>query len=76
MIQCSVKRRIARIAGNFGLAFFGPLIASGIAQQVFHNTLEFSLTVAISAISATFTTGLAVSRELLEYGGRNETETT
>lgn len=62
------KRALARIFGNFGIAFFSPLVGGNIADTIFNVNMTFYQMMIIAVISATFTTGLAVSKEIAEYG--------
>ena len=59
---------IARILGNFGVGFFGPLVGSGVAQTFFHNLILFDQALMVAAISAALTTGLSASYEIRKYG--------
>jgi len=70
MTQCSHRRRIARILGNFGVSFLSPLASINIGTALLHNTtgIPFSETVLISLISAMIITGLSISREAIDYG--------
>jgi len=67
------KRRAARITGNFGVSFFGPLVGSGIAQSYFHSQIIFEQAIIVAIISASLTTGLSISYELRKYGEKSST---
>ena len=68
-MTCSIRvKAIARILGNFGIAFFSPLIGGNVADSVFNVDMTFIQVISVSLIAATFTTGLAISREAVEYG--------
>ena len=68
-MACSKRiKAIARILGNFGIAFFSPLIGGNVADTVFNIDITFIQVISVSLIAATFTTGLAISREAVEYG--------
>lgn len=62
------KRAVARIFGNFGIAFFSPLVGGNVADTIFNVNMTFTQMLIIAVISAIFTTGLAVSKEVAEYG--------
>ena len=62
------NRILARIAGNFGTAFFGPLLSGNAAEAIYEIGLSFEQILVISVLSATFTVGLMLSREVTEYG--------
>lgn len=62
------KRALARIFGNFGIAFFSPLVGGNVADTIFNVDMTFTQMLVIAVISAIFTTGLAVSKEVAEYG--------
>lgn len=64
------KRAAARIGGNFGVSFFGPLIAGNVASSIFDNALTFEQTIIIALLASTFQTGLAISKEAQAYGER------
>ena len=61
-------RAVARILGNFGVGFFGPLLASNVAISVFHSGLHFNETLIVAALASSFQTGLALSKEIQSYG--------
>jgi len=63
------KKSVARIVGNWGITFFGPLIG---VQLILGP--ELWQTLLVSAISSSFATGLTMSHELVKYG--NSTKTT
>jgi len=67
------KHRVARIGGNFGVAFFGPLVGSGVAQTYFQSQIVFEEALLVAFIAAALTTGLSVSYELRKYGERQST---
>lgn len=71
----SGKRVIARIAGNFGISFFSPLISGNLAEQVFEIGIDFQATLLIAGLSSFIVTGLALSKELRDWG-RSTTVTT
>jgi hypothetical protein len=61
-------RAAARIGGNFGVSFFGPLVAGNVAESLYHIGLQFEQTLTIALIASLFQTGLAVSKEVQSYG--------
>lgn len=63
-----MKRELARILGNFGISFFSPLVSGNVAQTVFNIDMTFKQVLIIALIAATFTTGLSISKEAMEYG--------
>jgi hypothetical protein len=69
----SGKRVIARIAGNFGISFFSPLISGNLAEQVFEIGIDFQATLLIAGLSSLIVTGLAMSKELRDWGRSNAT---
>ena len=66
------NKTIARLAGNFGVSFFAPLVGANVAESIYDTGLSFTETLIISAIAAAFTVGLACSRELVAYGEKRE----
>lgn len=62
------KRALARILGNFGVGFFGPLIASNAAESIYSIGITFEQSLIIAVLAATFQTGLALSKEVQSYG--------
>ena len=64
------KRALARILGNFGVSFFGPLVGGNVANSLFEVGLSFEQTVIIAAVASMFQTGLAISKEAQAYGER------
>lgn len=72
-MACSIRvKAIARILGNFGIAFFSPLIGGNVADTIFNIDITFIQVISVSFIAAIFTTGLAISREAVEYGKINK----
>lgn len=61
-------RILYRIAGNFGTAFFGPLLSGNAAEAIYDIGLSFEQILIIATLSATFTVGLMLSREMKELG--------
>jgi hypothetical protein len=61
-------RAPSRVFGNFGVSFFGPLVAGNVADTIYDAGLSFEQIIVISFVAAAFTTGLSVSRELVKYG--------
>lgn len=68
----SGKRVIARIVGNFGISFFSPLISGNLAEQVFEIGIDFQATLLIAGLSSFIVTGLALSKELRDWGRSKE----
>ena len=64
----SIIKPIARIGGNFGISFFSPLVGGNAAESIYDIGLSFEAMVVIAFISATFITGLSISREAHEWG--------
>ena len=62
------KRIVARIAGNFGISFFSPLISGNLAEQIFEIGINFQDTLLIAGFSSLIVTGLAMSKELRDWG--------
>lgn len=70
-----VQKIIAKLLGNFGIAFFSPLVGGNVAETLFELSLTFNQTLIIAFFSAIFVTGLAVSKEAVEWSRLwNETE--
>tara|TARA_B100001750_G_scaffold247870_2_gene275300 strand:- start:339 stop:557 length:219 start_codon:yes stop_codon:yes gene_type:complete len=63
-----IKKGIARIAGNFGISFFSPLVGGNAAELLFDVNLTFQMILWISFFSALFVTGLSISKEAVEWG--------
>lgn len=64
----SGKRVVARLLGNFGISFFSPLVSGNIAVTMFDIGISFNDTLIIAGLSAIFVTGLAMSKELRDWG--------
>ena len=70
-----LQKIIAKLLGNFGIAFFSPLVGGNVAETLFDLSLTFNQTLIIAFFSAIFVTGLAVSKEAVEWSRLwNETE--
>jgi len=70
-----VQKLIAKLLGNFGIAFFSPLVGGNVAETLFELSLTFNQTLIIAFFSAIFVTGLAISKEAVEWSRLwNETE--
>lgn len=66
----SLRRALARIFGNFGVSFFGPLLAGNAAESIYNLGMTFEQTIIIALVASTFQTGLAVSKEAQAYGSK------
>ncbi len=64
----NAKKAAARILGNFGVSFFGPLVGTNIADSLFNVGITFEQTIMIALIASLFQTGLAISKEAQHYG--------
>ena len=64
----SGKRVVARLLGNFGISFFSPLVSGNIAETMFEIGISFQDTLIIAGLSARCVTGLAMSKELRDWG--------
>ena len=62
-----VQKLIAKLLGNFGIAFFSPLVGGNVAETLFELSLTFNQTLIIAFFSAIFVTGLAISKEAVEW---------
>lgn len=62
-----VQKLVAKIFGNFGIAFFSPLVGGNVAETLFDLSLTFNQTLIIAFFSAIFVTGLAISKEAVEW---------
>ena len=62
------KKLIAKILGNFGVAFFSPLISVNIGENMFDLAITLHQMLVISLISATAVTGMSISKEYAEWG--------
>ena len=70
-----VQKIIAKLLGNFGIAFFSPLVGGNVAETLFELSLTFNQTLIIAFFSAIFVTGLAISKEAVEWSRLwNETD--
>jgi len=58
---------LARIIGNFGIAFFSPLVGGNVAETLFELSLTFQQTLIIAFFSAIFVSGLSISKEAVEW---------
>ena len=68
----SGKQIFARLIGNFGISFFSPLISGNVAETMFDIGISFQDTVTIAGLSSVFVTGLAMSKELRDWGHRKK----
>jgi len=64
----SVLKPSVRIAGNFGISFFSPLVGGNVAESIYDIGLTFEMSIVIAFISALFVTGLSISKEASEWG--------
>jgi len=62
-----LQKIIAKLLGNFGIAFFSPLVGGNVAETLFDLSLTFNQTLIIAFFSAIFVTGLAISKEAVEW---------
>ncbi len=62
------KKRIARLSGTWGVAFFGPLLSGNIAESIYNVGLSFEMLLTIAALSSSFQLGLVISQEAKAYG--------
>ncbi len=62
------KQFALRIIGNWGGAFFGPLVGGNIAGTLFNIDISFQETLIIAFVASIFQTGLVLSREAKYYG--------
>jgi len=62
-----IQKIIAKLLGNFGIAFFSPLVGGNVAETLFELSLTFNQTLIIAFFSAIFVTGLAISKEAVEW---------
>lgn len=70
-VQTRRKRILARIFGNFGVSFFTPLVSANVAESIFDVGLNFQESILVAFISAVFTVGLMLSREVKEFGEKS-----
>ncbi len=68
MAKNKVKKGLAKIAGNFGISFFSPLVGGNAAELLFDVGLTFQMALWIALFSALFITGLSISKEAAEWG--------
>jgi len=66
-VDIHTKKVLARIIGNFGIAFFSPLVGGNVAETLFELSLTFQQTVIIAFFSAIFVSGLSISKEAVEW---------
>jgi len=60
-----MKRKLVyKLIGNWGTAFFGPLVSTNVAETIYDIGLTFEQTLIIAGISSVFVTGLVLSREI------------
>ncbi len=62
------KQFALRIIGNWGGAFFGPLVGGNIADSLFNIDITFTESLLIALVASIFQTGLVLSREAKYYG--------
>lgn len=66
-VNIRIQKLCAKVLGNFGIAFFSPLVGGNIAETLFNLSITFEQTITIATISALFVTGLAISKEAVEW---------
>ena len=64
----NLGKSLARVFGNFGVSFFGPLVGTGVAETIYNVGLTFEQSLVISVIASLFATGLSISKEVQHYG--------
>lgn len=65
-------KRLARVFGNFGVSFFGPLVSGNVAESIYDIGLQFEQTIFIALLAATFQTGYVIFQEVREFGYSQE----
>lgn len=66
------KRFLAKFVGNWGVAFFGPLVGGNAAETLYDVGLSFEQTIVIALLSSLLVTGLFISRELEKYAKKEK----
>lgn len=69
-----IKRSIAKHLGNFGIAFFSPLVGGNLAETMFNLNMTIEQLVIISFFSALFVTGLSISKQAVEWSKNGKIE--
>lgn len=71
-MKATTKKFLARFGGNWGVAFFGPLVGGNAAETLYDVGLNFEQTLVIAFLSSLLVTGLFISRELEKVGKAKE----
>lgn len=66
-MKCTLEKRLARVAANFGISFFTPLIGINIGNSILQTQDIFLITILQALLSAAIYTGLSVSREVSDW---------
>lgn len=66
-MKCTLEKRLVRVAGNFGISFFTPLIGINLSNSIFQNPDVFTITILQALLSAAIYTGLSVSKEVKDW---------
>lgn len=74
MVIDMIKRSIAKHLGNFGIAFFSPLVGGNLAETMFNLNMTIEQLVIISFFSALFVTGLSISKQAVEWSKNGKIE--
>jgi hypothetical protein len=69
-MKCTLKNRLGRISGNFGVSFLTPLIGINITNSITEGNSIFLMTVFQAFLSAVIYTGLSVSKEVRDESTR------
>jgi len=64
----NLGKSLARVFGNFGVSFFGPLVGTGVAETIYDVGWTIEQSIVIAVIASSFATGLSISKEIQHYG--------
>lgn len=74
MVSCNtpLTKLLVKAVGNFGVAFFSPLVGGNLAETMFNLNMTLDQLVYISFFSALFVTGLSVSKQAVEWSNEKK----
>ena len=64
----TIRRAVARIGGNFGVSFLGPLSSGSLVQSVYQGVVTIEQIVVMSLLSSAIVTSLVFAQEVQAFG--------
>jgi hypothetical protein len=66
-MKCTLEKRLARVASNFGISFLTPLIGINLGNAIFQDHTVFIITILQAFLASSIYTGLSVCREVGDW---------